>query len=52
MCSSDLSTRKAYLLDSLEVWALETGRQVLYFSLDDKLISLARERRMTIGVAD
>ncbi len=48
----DISTRKAYLLDSLEVWALETGRQVLYFSLDDKLISLARERRMTIGVAD
>ena len=48
----DILTQKAYLLDSLEVWALETGKQVLYFSRDDKLISMARERRMTIGMTD
>lgn len=46
----DGSSYRDYLLDTLEEWALGTGGQLVYFTGDKTLISLASGRRMNMSV--
>lgn len=46
----DGNSYRDYLLDVLEEWALGTGGQLVYFTGDKTLISLASGRRMNISV--
>ncbi len=42
------SSPREHLLNALEEWTLETGRQVVYFTEDESLIGLAQARKMNL----
>lgn len=42
------TSQREHLLNALEEWTLETGRQAVYFTEDEALIFLAQARKMNI----